>query len=187
MSATRPSLSSVLAASVSVAALTLAATGAVALVSALDRLKDQSRIELAMTLQRQFDSDYKLDRADIARAYLYPDQPRKGNKKKRKTGLEAAPYDYVMDFFDDVGYLVERGAIDDQMAQRYFAYYLDNYFAATQKLLREGQKKSPHRYEHVFTLVERWRDPAVEKPDLDRFFDEELDFAEPAPAEGPRT
>ena len=185
----RPALSSLTAGAVAACALALSGLGAYSLVSALNRLKDQSRIELAMDLQRQFDNDYKPDRADIARAYLYPDQPRKhgGKKKSKKTGLENAPYDYVMDFFDDVGYLVQRGAVDDVMAERYFSYYLTNYFAATQKLLREDQKRSSSRYEHVFWLVEHWTDPAAPKPNLDAFFNDELDFAEPPPDEGPKT
>lgn len=178
----RPSPFALLSAAVAVAALALAAVGAVSLVSALDRLKDQSRIELAMSLQRQFDGEFKHDRADVARAYLYPDRPPKG-KKKRKSGLESSPYPYLMDFFDDVGYLVERGAVDDTMAERYFGYYLDHYLAATEKLLRE---KNSRRYEHVLRLSERWKD-GREKVDLDRFFQDELDFGEPAPDEGPRT
>lgn len=179
----RPTPFAVLSAAASIAALALAAAGALSLVSALDGLKAQSRIELAMSLRRQFDGEFRLDRADVARAYLYPDRPPKG-KKKRKTGLEGSPYPYLMDFFDDLGYLVERGSVDDTLAERYFAYALDHYLAATEKLLRE--EKDPGRYEHVFRLAERWKQ-GQEKVDLDRFFQEELDFADPPPDEGPRT
>lgn len=183
----RPSFAALAAGAVALAALALSTAGVFALSSALGRLKDQSRIELAMDIQRQFDDDYLDDRADVARAYLYPDRPRKGKKKGKKAGLADSPYGYIMDFFDDVGYLVQRGAVDDNMAKRYFAYYVDNYFAATQRLLREDQEKDPSRYQHVFWLVQHWRGPASEKPDLDTFFSDELDFAEPAPDEGPKT
>jgi hypothetical protein len=182
----RPSPFSLMTAAVAVAALALAAAGSVSLTRALDRLKDQSRIELAMSLQRQFDGDFKLDRADVARAFLYPDRPRKGKKKAK--GLETSPYPYLMDFFDDLGYLVERGSVDETMAERYFGYYLDHYFEATEKLLREDLKKDPARFEHLFRLVERWRGGRGEdKLDLDHFFQHELDFADPAPLEGPHT
>lgn len=152
---------------------------------ALHELKAQSRLELSMSLQRQFDTDYKQDRADCARAFLYGDHHK--GKKKVAVGLESSRYDLIMDFFDSLGYLVERGAVDEEMARRAFAYYLDNYFEATQKLLRRDQKKFPRRYQHVFALARRWHEDGP-RPNLAEFFEDELAFAEPPPSEeGPRT
>jgi hypothetical protein len=152
--------------------------------SSLRALKSGARVELAMSLQRQFDGEYKQDRAECARAFLYSEHA----GKKRKKGLAEAPYAAVMDFFDSVGYLVERGALDEPLARYYFSYPLDGYFTATQALLRRDQKLSPRRYERVFRLAARWRDEDEARPDLIRFFEEELDFAEPPPPdEGPRT
>ena len=149
---------------------------------AVHALKSQSRIELAMSLRRQFDADYKQDRADCARAYLYG-----ADRKRRKKGLETAPYGVIMEFFDSLGYLVERGVVDEPMARYYFVYDLDGYFAATQSLMRRDQKNAPRRYENVFRLIARWRENEP-RPDLNAFFQDELDFTSPPPPEeGPRT
>lgn len=161
-------------------------------VRALEALKAQSRIELAMSLRRQFDTDYLNDRADVAGAFLYRDRLRDRQRPKgakKPTGLESSPYDYVVDFFDALGYLVERGAVDEEMARRYFKHPLLHYFAATERLLRRDEAKRPGRYKHVFRLMDRWNSPAPGEPqlDLDAFFEDELDFAEPPAEEGPRT
>lgn len=155
------------------AALCCLIVGAAAL-TAVRTLKAQSRVELTMSLTRQFDSDYKADRADCARAYLY------AGKKKAKD-FEAAPWRPIMDFFDVLGYLVETGAVDEEMAQYYLHEPLDGYYAATKNWLEKD------RYRRALKLVDRWH-AEKPKPELDRFFQDELDFTDPAPLEaGPKT
>ncbi len=150
----------------------------------LRQLKSQNRVDLAFNLERQFDADYKQDRGDCARAFLYGGE-RTGKKKKK--GLADAPWSEVMDFFDSLGYLVDRGAVDEEIARYYLAYELDGYFQATQNLMRAEQRKNPRRYRNVFPLYQRWHEDAP-RADLTSFFEDELDFAEPPPPdEGPRT
>jgi hypothetical protein len=174
-----PKPSSILAA----AALVVASLALWVSVRSLDGLAARTRVETALSLQRQFDVEYKLDRAECARAFLYGDTRR---RKKKGAGLEGAPYDGVMDFFDTLGYLVDRSAVDEEMAKRYFAPSLDGYFDATKALLLKDQKKWPRRYERVFWLERRWHEEGP-RPNLTEFFEDELDFTAPPHEESPRT
>jgi len=174
------------AAALLIAAAALAVSvGGIALgAAALRQLRQETRIDLSMSLQRQFDSDYKQDRADCARAFLYSGQT---GKKKKQKGLSQAPYGEIMDFFDSLGYLVQRGAVDEEVVKYYLAYELDGYFEATQGLMRQEQRKDPRRFKNAFALYQRWHQEGP-RQDLNAFFEDELDFAEPPPPdEGPRT
>lgn len=171
----------VLAAGAAAAALGVSLCALWLATASLERLKTQSRVELTLALQRQFDADHKEDRAEIARAFLYA-----SDTKRKKKGLAGSPYSYVMEFFDTLGRLVETGAVDEVLAEKHFAYYLEGYFDATQALMRQEQTRDPKRYAHVFLLANRWHHDHA-RPDLNAFFQDELDWADPPPVEGPRT
>lgn len=105
-------------------------------------------IDLILKLGAKFDSDVMLKhRATAARTLL-------DGQLSNSLAINA-----VLDFFEEVGFLLRRGAIDAEAAYTFFSYWLEAYFLATVAYRAEGA--SPlvwEDFESLCTTVERYDD-----------------------------
>ncbi len=99
----------------------------------------------------------------------------------RGESLEAEP---ILDFFETVGLLLRRGALDTEMVAHTFSYWIENYHAALKSHISVRQERDPLVWQDLNDLariVHAWREkhlgrslPEIDPDDTVRFLEEEL-------------
>jgi hypothetical protein len=82
-------------------------------------------------------------------------------REKRKRAAQALRFkrnledaEDVWDFFDTLGYMVRRGAIDKEMVWHTFFYWIDGYWSASSEYIAAEQEKTPTVWEDFRMLHE---------------------------------
>jgi hypothetical protein len=68
--------------------------------------------------------------------------------------LEAEP---ILDFFETMGLLLRRGALDPEMVRHTFFYWADRYYEATKEVIADRQSIDPLVWRDVTTFVAAMR------------------------------
>jgi hypothetical protein len=104
------------------------------------------------------------DEAEVGRmleeVHKYDEEPmvsyRRTYAERRLKGVEDPSEEYqLMDFFETIGLLVDRGYLDETDVWENFSGYLLPLYTDTRDDVEEGQKNDPTYYEHYKTLAER--------------------------------
>lgn len=111
---------------------------------------------------------------------------------KNTTASNQVEIEDVFDFFETVGILVRKGALNDELVWNSFYYWLHGYFRYGEKFLKEERSKYPARYDEVIWLhkkllkVEKSKRPS---PDSEwaGFLKEEASILDPPAKEKKRT
>jgi len=70
-------------------------------------------------------------------------------------GRPTRAIDEVLDFFDQLGLLLNRGALDEEMVGYQFYWPLANYWLASQDYVGQVRRSAPHLWEHLETVMGR--------------------------------
>lgn len=92
--------------------------------------------------QDQWNSDAMFDVRSGAAAALLDGQPTRD-------------VDDVLDFFDQLALLLNRGAVDEELVCYEFYWPLANYWFASQDYVGQVRRKAPHSWEHLEHVVGR--------------------------------
>jgi hypothetical protein len=123
--------------------------------------------DLIMRLNDQFeDKEFQRTRSDAAIAI------------RRLTPQNKGRVEDVFDFFDTIGILVRRGALDKELAWSRFFYWLHGYHRWAKPFLDEQRKAFPNRYADFVWLHSKLAKIEVSKEPMnevewDDFLDEE--------------
>src|ERR1019366_6235676 len=118
--------------------------------SAKQRERFKMGIDLILKLGERFESEPMRKRRCAAAAALI-----------RNHSAEDPDVSSILDFFEELGYLLRRGAIDAQAIDNYFAFWIEMYWRATWKYRTEDV--SPNVWDDAESLVatmeelEDWR------------------------------
>jgi hypothetical protein len=144
--------------------LAIAITGVLALVFAYDQIReshDQAQIQHLIELVNQFDqkpftdlrTKLALSRIDRKHEALVPLKP------------DDAPDEMytILDFFDHVGLLEQRGYLDKSDVWAEFSSYLFPFYADAQPVIYEEQKATPATWQNVALLMKDLQDVDARK------------------------
>lgn len=93
-------------------------------------------------MDERFNSEgMKINRKEAAKALL------------KKKDYEAA--DDVLDFFETIGLMTHRGALDEEMVWNTLFYWFDKYWEAAQPRIQEERKKHPEAWKELEYLEGR--------------------------------
>ena len=123
--------------------------------------------DLLLRLEDRFDDKGFIEkRKDAVRAIKNTTRANQGNIEE------------IFDFFETIGILVHKGALDEELAWSSFFYWLHGYYRFGKKFLDEQRENFPSRYEEVIRLhdklskIENLNRPS-DKSEWDIFLDEE--------------
>ena len=68
--------------------------------------------------------------------------------------LEAEP---ILDFFETMALLQRRGALDQELIQHTFFFWIDRYFEASKDIIRERQSFNPLTWKDLSVFIKRLR------------------------------
>jgi hypothetical protein len=110
---------------------------------------------LLTTLTQTYNSlEMRKLRMDFARALATPDN--------RKT-IDLYEFDSVLDFYEEIGYLVKRGILDKGMVWNHFFWHIERYYEAvteSRDLLDRARKK--HKFPTLYSEFE-WLNTELQK------------------------
>jgi hypothetical protein len=132
--------------------LVMAFTGIAALLYAHWQLKqdhEEAQVERLLHELQQYDQEPM-----VTYRKSYADQRLKGV-------ADPAQQYRILDFFETIGLLVDRGYLDETDVWENFGYSIFPFYADTRDTIDEEQKNNPTYYTHFVSLVARMR--AVEK------------------------
>lgn len=149
----------------------IAAIGAVFVAIEQAGLSRMSMVaDLMMRLEDRFQNeDFLNTRKDAALAILKLTTENKGNIED------------VLDFFETLGLLVHRKALDEEFAWSSFFYWLHGYYRWAEPFIKEQQKTFPNRYRELIWLhgkllaIEKSKGQMNES-EWDDFLEQESDF-----------
>src|SRR5882672_6247220 len=138
-----------------VSALATAATAliaGIAVLVAVWQLRVQGRLTRYTT---GFDALWKLTAEwDSPRM----ERVRRAASKAIANDQETPDIEDVLDFFELVGLLVERGVVEDELAWNQFYHYLAHYWRLTRDYIERIRRDEPTIYENVVALVQHFDD-----------------------------
>jgi hypothetical protein len=124
--------------------------------------------DLIMKLEDRFEEKSFLESREKAKRAL------KSNTEENKDHIEN-----VFDFFETIGLLVRKKALDKELAWNSFFYWLHGYYRFAQSFIGEQQKDYPNRYIEVVWLhkelmVIEKKKGRINEREWDEFLDEEI-------------
>src|SRR6266404_781939 len=126
-------------------------------------------VELILKFDDQFNSLEFLKYRDAAAKCL------KAQAYKTAADKCSKDADAVLDFFETVGYLLRRGALDEQMVWHTFWHWIMGYYQAAAEYITEARKKDSALWQDFVELHRRME--AIEPYTIasDEFLSEEID------------
>jgi hypothetical protein len=122
--------------------------------------------------------------------HKYDEEPmvtyRKSYATQRLKGVVEPTAEYhILDFFETIGLLVDRGYLDEKDVWENFGYVIFPVYADARDTIAEEQKADPTYYNHFVSLVERMRilekanhgnEEPVTKEDLREYWQDETEL-----------
>ena len=106
-------------------------------------------IELILKFDERFSSGEFMKQRDAAAKCLKA----KAYKNPAEQGAKDA--DVVLDFFETVGYLLRRGALDERMVWHTFWHWIMGYYQAAEEYISQTRKADPTVWEDFIHLHQR--------------------------------
>lgn len=125
---------------------TLAAWGAVAaaLIAAVALLVESRRSRFALGVELLLKMDERFSSPEMI-----------GLRRKAAVSLQAKAYDDVeeiLDFFEMIGLLVRKGALDEEMVWNTFSYWIHRYFQCAKSHIEEARQIDRTTWENLVDL-----------------------------------
>ena len=127
--------------------IVISAAGTIVSLSAfayqIHRARFNQSVDLLFRLENDFFGPAKREQRARAARDLMKREP-----------LEAEP---ILDFFETMGLLLRRKALDREMVAHTFSYWIERYYAALQPYIEERQRRDPLVWQDLAVLVQSVR------------------------------